>query len=218
MKRNTNQPLFYTVVAMGLSVIIGLSAYMSAEAATTRYDFLVRGTVVSVNYANKVMNVSATIASDRAKEDLLGKVIPYSVGKSSFFKWTLGEKKGTTFAKGVVQGDEVVIRGSAKSDGSYVAQWVVTNDTAFTIIGKVQQHNKDAMKIRVVVSSSTYKESALKNKELVVLYNTGTKLYGGNGKAILADQIPEAQQYIKFTGRINNGNFIASKVWDNTPR
>lgn len=201
------------VVAISLVAALALWANKT-NAGSDRYTFLIRGYVTKVDTVNNTVRVSATHTSPAATADLGGVPTDYNVKGAKFYKWTNGVKKRVSFTKSAVVGDEVVIRGAAKTNGNYNAAWLVVNEKDFEIVGKLRGNDLNKKQLTVLVGTSTYKQTQFANKEVVVQYSNSTK-FKAAGKDIDNDDVSANNQTVKVKGQIQSGNWIVTNVWDN---
>lgn len=203
-------------IALVLTATVAVSAlafvgYQSQ--ASSSYTFLVRGYVTQVHHATNKVHVSATYASDRAKADLAGNDLEYSVNGAAFYKWENGIKKRVTWTKSAEVGDEVVMYGTRRNE-SQTVRWLVVNDRTFTVIGKIKDHDKSAKTMQVAVTSSTYHNSVYAGKDIIIKYDGNTR-FTSDGRTVESDDIPASNQRAKFTGDQDFSTWKVTQVWNN---
>ncbi len=206
--------------AAALSVAISLFG-MNAYAAET-YTFTARGIVTGLDHGNQnvtiaVTHVATASSPTQAKEDLAGNPIVYKLAGAKFYKWENGKKVVKTFTKALPSGSagaEVVIKGAAKGSGNFNVSWLVVNDSSFTVVGKLKAIDLPTKTIKVLVGTSTYKQSAFVNKEVVMQYSNSTK-FKAQGKDVDADEIPSSGQKVRVTGSLKDANWKVTNFFDN---
>ncbi len=204
--------LFSGAVAIVVSAlaVVGLST----TAATDEYKFLARGLVI---IGGDDLNVYFTHASGQADPDLSGIRNDISVSTAKIYKWTKDSSgklvKKRVKSSSLVPGQEVVVNGVKKSNGVFVASWVVINDRSFTINGKLKAVERDAGKtdegwITVEVGNSTYKQSQIVDKDVRMRINGTTKL-SALGNVKLLDEVTANSQSVRVKGEVINSNHYA---------
>ncbi|MDP3997616.1 MAG: hypothetical protein Q8P73_03920 [bacterium] len=208
---------------VGFYVALGVAAFLMVasmalwaqrgDAGSDRYVFLVRGIVTAMDTGNKTVTVSATHASDLATNDLAGQEVVYNIRPANFYKWTNGVKKRVTLTKSAQVGDEVVMRGAAKTNGQYNVSWLVVNQKSFTVIGKLKENNLVTKTVKILVGTSSYKQSSFVDKEVVMHYTNDTK-FKALGKDVDNDDVTANNQLVKVSGTIDYGNWNVANFWD----
>lgn len=197
-----------------LLLVIGLGT----TAASTSYTFVVRGVVESVNTSTGVMNVTGTFASAKAIVDTQSKNIGYSVKNAKFTKWENGVRVKRNI-KHVAVGDEVVLKGSKTTGGSFVVDELTVNDRGFEVVGRVRDIDTEENSITVVVGRSTYKHKAYVNKEVKVYYIDDVTKCRRLGTEIDCSEIQADNQGIKVKGGLTGaeGKWEISHAWNQYP-
>lgn len=200
-------------IGLGTAVIVGVLAMAGFGSQAASNTFTVRGIVTKINTDTSKVYVSANYVVGNLKEELAGVNTEYSLNGAALYKWQNNKKNRVTITKSAQEGDEVVMYGTKKGD-SYTARWMVVNDRAFTVIGKVKEHNKTLKQFQVAVTSSTYKNSVYAGKDIIVRYGSSAT-FTSDGNTVEADDIPAGNQRARFTGSISHSNWIVTKVENN---
>lgn len=168
------------------------------------YPFTIRG-VVDVAVTTKVVNVTATTASKKAEDEVVGVNLGYSISKAKVFKYINGVKKPTS-AKQIKLGDEVVMKGTKKG-GTFKVDTLVINTRTFEIVGRVKDINTDIKTITVFVARSTYRQAGIKGKEITLTYNSDT-VCKRLGSDVGCSTINTTDNIIKAIGSVTGANQV----------
>jgi len=202
--------------ALGLAAVLSLVA-VGSTAATTSYEFLARGTVKT---GGTDLNVYFTHTSPLAEADLAGQRSDISISTAKIYQWTLNSKgnlyKKPVKAGSLVPGQEVVIKGVKKSNGVFVANWVVINYRGFTINGKLTGVEKDVGYsdqgwVTIEVGNSTYKQSQLVDKDVKMRVDGNTAI-SSLGKSKNFDEVTVKNQSVRVKGTVVNGQYALSSL------
>lgn len=199
------------LTALVLGAVMAVSALPSS--AATDYTFLVRGFVESVDGTNHRLVVTGTWASTaQAVTDTQSKVVRYSIKDSDIYKWEDGKKvlRDINYLR---TGQEVVMKGK-KVSGTFAPDWVVINDNAFTVVGRVTDNDTANNWIKVKVGRSTLKQSGIVNTEIKFHYNSDTKCMNLGSEIGCSEIVKKGSegQGIKLKGVKSS----ASQQWDLT--
>ncbi len=198
--------LFLAVGALTVA-LAAVAAFSSvAQASSDKYNFTARGIVMKVDKTAKTVTVSITHTSGAATEDLAGVSQELNVNGATFYKYDAKGKKVRTTLGNVPVGNEVVIKGAKRGEDRFNVSELTVNPNAFSIVGNVQGQDTDAKTMTVNVTSSTYKESALKGKDVVFYYGTNTVFRNAQMHEINSDELDANQERVKMTGTVTNGS------------
>lgn len=203
------------LTALVMGAIVAVSALPSS--AATDYTFLVRGFVESVDKANNRLVVTGTWASTaQAVTETQSKVINYSIKDSDIYKWE-DDKKILRDINHLEVGQEVVMKGK-KVSGTFSPDWVVINDNAFVVVGRVTDYDTDNNWIKVKVGRSTLKQAGIVNTEIKFHYTSSTKCMR-LGSEIGCSEITNQNQGIKLRGVKSSvsGQWDLNNAWNNYP-
>lgn len=184
--------------------VLSLAA-LGSSAATDSYKFTARGVVTAVDADTKIVTVSITHASEKAKNDLIGETKDFRSSTAKVYK-SAGSKKVRVKVSSINDGDEIVMKGAAKSDGSFAVSWAEINDRSFTLNGTLKEHDSTHKTLKIAVTSSTYKSSTYNGKDVVVKY-TGNTVFKSGGEVREPDDIVADNQTVKVTGKIVGSNW-----------
>lgn len=203
-------------LAGGASLLLGLLLIgaISIEAATDRYKFVARGTVTVVNSEQKSLTVSITHITGKGESDLKGKTQTFKGSAAKVFKTGADGKDKRIKITNVAVGDEVLMKGVAKSDDTFVLTFVKVNIRSFELVGTLKEHNQTLKRLTITVKTSSYKPTVYKNKDVVVKYSGSTKFSSG-GRDINADEVVKGDHKVKVSGKIVGNEWEADKFIDN---
>ncbi len=201
-------------IAVGgaLSMALLLVGFMSAAHASS--SFVVRGVVDVTAPTKDAIYVTGTYASNQdTTDEALNKNIAYKISKATIQKY-VNKKLITTNYKSIKFGQEVVLFGTG-SDGIYTVSRVVINDRSFSITGTVASTDHDNNQFKVLVKTSSYKQSSLKNTYVTIVYNSSTKCLEA-GSEIGCSDIANDGQKIRVDGGLTgvDNEYDAIKVWN----
>ncbi|MCE9643477.1 MAG: hypothetical protein K8Q97_04175 [Candidatus Andersenbacteria bacterium] len=201
-------------IAIGgaLSIIALVAAFVSTTHASS--SFVVKGIVDVTAPTKDAVYVTGTYASNQDTIDYgLDKNIAYKISKAKIQKYVNG-KLVTTNYKAIKFGQEVVMFGTG-SDKSYTVTRLVINDRVFSMTGTVASTDHDNDKFKVLVKTSSYKQSVLKNTYVTITYNSSTKCLQ-SGKEIGCSDIANDGQKIRVDGSLSgtDNQYNAIKVWN----
>lgn len=202
---------------VSLVAVLALVAIGSTAASTT-YEFIARGIVMT---GGSDLNIYFTHTSPLAESDLAGNRKDISVSTAKIYQWTR-DAKGKLYKKPVKSsslkpGQEVVVKGSKRSNETFAANWVVINDKSFTINGKLTARkldtgSKDTGSITVQVVNSTYKSAALVGKDVEMRIDGATQI-SALGKTKQLDEVTAANQSVRVKGLVvDNSQFAVSTL------
>lgn len=189
------------VLAAVALIAVGLS---STKAASDKYKFTIRGDVTKVDRTNNTVTIYTRFSSADAKDDLAGNTIEFNVSGAKFYKYKDGTKVRTTLGNVPVQ-LEVVAKGAKRGTDRYNISELTVNPNDFSLVGTVQGHNKGDKILTVQVTSSTYKESAIKGNDIKLYYGSNTKFRNQALIEINSDEIANNKEKIKVTGVVVSG-------------
>lgn len=193
------------VIVGGLAVLALVAVAHYAQAAST-YKFTIRGVVKEVDKTNKTISIYTTHTSDdKAAADLSGNTVEFKTTGAKFYKYDNNSKKVRIAIGNVPVQSEVVVKGTKRSETSYVINELTVNQSTFSLVGTVKKHDTTNKTISVEVSTSTYKEKDLKGKTVIVYYGGNTKFYNAALKDINSDELNNNLEKAKVTGVITSG-------------
>lgn len=203
-------------LAFGAVALVGVGALvaaMSVQAATDRYKFVARGTVTAVNGTLKTVTVSITHITGNGKTDLAGTTPVLKASSAKIYK-IAGGKDVRIKLTNIAIGDELVVKGVAKSDGTYTLTWARVHTRSFALVGTLKAHDKALKRLTVATTSSSYRPTTYNNKDVVVKYSSSTKFTSG-GVDVNADEINKGDHKIKVTGKVVGNDWEADTFIDN---
>jgi hypothetical protein len=183
-----------------------LSDLNSVNASSGTYNFTIRGIVMAVDKTAKTVTVSVTHTSPAATADLAGVSQEFNVSPARFYNYNAALKKVRVTLGNVPIGNEVVLQGAKRGEGRFNVSLLTVNPNAFSIVGYVQDQNTTDKTITVQVTSSTYKEAAIKGNNVVMYYGGSTTFRNAQLKDINADELDAHQERAKLTGIVTNGS------------
>lgn len=192
--------------ALVLAVLATLAAYTTYAASD--YNYTMRGFVESVDTTNKTVRVTGTWASsEQAIADTQSKINTYKLSGTPIYRWENGAKvsRNVNYIK---TGQEVVIKGR-KVSGAYTTDWLIINDNAFDIVGRVTNYDTSENWIKIKVGRSTLKHAGIVNTEIKFYYDSDTTCKR-LGTEIGCSEIVNNNQGIKVRGVKSS----ASQQWD----
>lgn len=199
------------VLAAAALIVVGLS---STKAASDKYKFTIRGDVTKVDRTNNTVTIYSRFTSADAKDDIAGNTIEFNVAGAKFYKYKDGKKVRTTLGNVPVQ-SEVVAKGAKRGTDRYNISELTVNPNDFSLVGTVEGVNKGDKIITIQVTSSTYKESAIKGKDIKLYYGENTIFRNKELVQINADEIANNKEKAKVTGVVINGwKYEAREVID----
>ena len=193
------------VAAVALAAVAALSSG-AAQASSSNYNFTARGIVMAVDKTAKTVTVSVTHTSGAATTDLAGVSQEFNVNGAKFYKYDAKGRKVRTTLGNVPVGNEVVIKGAKRGDGRFNVSELTVNPNTFSVVGTVQDQNMGNKTLTVHVTNSTYKDSAVRGKDVIFYYGTNTTFRNVAGQEINSDEISADQERIKLTGTVTNGS------------
>lgn len=196
------------------AVVVGTRAN---AAATNKYTFTARGIVREVNLKGSTLRLYVQYTSTNAEKDLLGQTQDFNVNGAKFYKWVNGKKTRVTYSKMAQVGDEVAIKGVAKSNDEYKLSEATKNDRSFSVIGKLHNYNANDRTMQITVTSSTYKSATYVGKDVWMQYGDSAKFKGGNKSDvdINSDDVKANEQKVKVTGVMEGNNWVVYNFYDN---
>lgn len=206
----------YLDMAVGSIAVLALVAVAGYAQAAGTYNFTIRGSVTGLDKGNKIVTVYPSYTTANASDDLAGNKTDFKVfAGSKFYKYDANGKKVRISLGNVPVQSEVVIQGTKRSATSYVINELTVNQSTFSLVGTVKKHDTTNKTISIEVSTSTYKESAIKGNTVTVYYGGDTKFYNSQLKDINSDELNNNSEKAKVTGIITNGwKYEAQKVID----
>lgn len=186
---------------------------VTIDAATDRYKFVARGTVTAVDGTLKTVTVSVTHITGKGESDLKGKTIVFKGASAKIYKTADGKEKRIKLTN-IAVGDELTMKGVAKSDDTYVLTWVRVNARSFELIGTLKSHDTALKRLTIAAKTSSYKPTTYKGKDVVVKYSDSTKFIA-NGKEVNADEIAKGDHKVKVSGKIVGNEWEADRFIDN---
>lgn len=201
-------------IAIGGMLGIALLVIGFASPAHANSSFTVKGIIDVVAPTKDAIYVTGTYASNQDTTDYsLDKNIAFKISKAKIQKY-VNKKLVTTNYKSLKFGQEVVLFGTGGS-GTYTVTRVVINDRTFSITGTVADTMHDNDQFKVLVKTSTYKQSNLKNTYVTMTYNSSTKCLQ-SGKEIGCSDIANDGQKIRIDGSLSGTDvqYDAIKVWN----
>lgn len=202
------------LIGGAIIAIAAVALTTTSYASSDSYKFLVRGNVTEVDRANKTITVVSAHASANAKDDLAGEEVEFNASAAKVYKWVNGKKVRVTLG-GVPVGYEVVMEGAKRSEGRFNVSKITVNDSSFTVVGVLRNHNKDNKQLKVDVSYSSYKSASVLDKRITIQYAGNTKFYSRTGAEMSKDDLGDGDQNIQIVGKVTNGNkWEALKITD----
>lgn len=202
------------ILGSGLLIaVFSLLVVVGVQAATDRYQFVARGLVTAVNGTLNTVTVSVTHVTGKAAVDLQGNTPVFKASSAKIYK-TAGGKDVRIKLTNIAVGDELVVKGIAKSDGTYVLTWARVHTRSFELVGTLKAHDKALKRLTVATTSSSFKPETYKNKDVVVKYSTSTTFKSG-GTVINADEIEKGDHKIKVSGKLVGNQWEADTFIDN---
>jgi len=201
------------LVALALAAVVVLA---DRAQASDVYKFTIRGQVTEVDRANKTVTIYTTYtATEKAKNDLPGNTFEFNASGARYYKYDAkGKKVRTTIGNVPVQA-EVVVKGAKRAEGRYNISELTVNPSSFSLVGTVQAHDKSNKIITVEVSTSTYKETSIKGKDIKVYYGNNTTFRNKDLGDINSDELANNKEKVKVTGTVTNGwKYEATSVID----
>lgn len=196
-------------IAVGL-LLIGAA---TIEAATDRYQFVARGTVIAVDGTLKTVTVSITHVTGKGEADLKGETQVFKGSSAKIYKTAAGQLKRIKLTN-IAIGDELVMKGVAKSDDTFVLTWVHVNTRSFELIGTLKDHDTALKRLTIAVTTSSYKPTTYNKKDVVVKYSGSTKFIS-NGREVNADEIAKGDHKVKVSGKIVGNEWEVDRFIDN---
>ncbi len=201
-------------IAIGGVMSAMLLVVALASPAHASPSFVVKGIVDVTAPTKDAIYVTGTYASTQDTIDYaLNKNIAYKISKATVQKY-LNRNLVTTNWHNIKFGQEVVLFGTGGT-GTYTVTRVVINDRTFNITGTVASTNHDSNQFRVLVKTSSFKQSTIKNTYVTIHYDSHTKCIE-SGKEIGCSDIANDGQKIKVTGGVTGvtDTYDATKVWN----
>lgn len=208
------------VVARDLALVLAAAALIAVGLTTTRaasdkYKFTIRGDVTKVDRANNTVTIYIRMTSPDAKDDMAGNTIEFNVTGGKFYKYNKDNKKVRTTLGNVPVQNEVVAKGAKRSTDRYNISEITVNPNDFSLVGTIQGNNKGDKILTVEVKTSTYKESAIKGKDVKLYYGENTIFRNKQLEQIKQDDIANNREKMKVTGVVVNGwKYEAREVID----
>lgn len=193
--------------------VFALLAAVGVQAATDRYKFVARGTVTAIDGTLKTVTVSVTHITGKGETDLKGKTQVFKGSTAKVYKTAAGKDVRIKLTN-IAVGDELTMKGVAKSDDTYVLTWAHVNARSFELVGTLKNHDTALKRLTIAAKTSSYKSATYKNKDVVVKYSGSTKFWS-NGKELNADDIVKGDQKVKVSGKIVGNEWEADKFIDN---
>lgn len=181
---------------------------VTTRAATDRYKFIARGIVTSVDQVNGTVKVDVNKATPaKAKDDLEGKNKEFVVDEAKTYLNTAGKDKRVTY-KNIKIGQEIGMKGTAKSDDKYELYFVRIHDRSFQVVGLLKEHNEANRTLRILVTSSTYKPTVYKHGiEINLSYPENATFYEKTTKTPVSfGFVDPNDQKVRVTGVIENSS------------
>ena len=178
-------------------------------------SFIVRGIVDVTAPTKDAIYVTGTYTSNQdTTDEALDKNIAYKISKAATIQKYVNKKLITTNYKSIKFGQEVVLFGTG-TDGLYTVNRVVINDRSFSLTGTVSSTDHDNNKFQVLVKTSSYKQSSLKNTYITIVYSSSTKCVEA-GSEIGCSDIANDGQKIRVDGGLTGADneFDAINVWN----
>lgn len=199
----------------GIAVLALVVAAGYAQAADT-YKFTMRGQVKAVDRANNTVTIYGTyVPTDAAKDDLAGKTFEFNASGAKFYKYDKNLKKVRTTIGNVPVQAEVVVKGAKRGDERFNISELTVNPSTFTLVGKIKDHDSTNKILTVEVTTSEYKESTFKGKDIKVYYGANTTFRNNQLGQINSDEVAKNSQKAKISGTVTNGwKFEALSVID----
>ena len=198
--------LFLTSGVMALAVVALFATTLDAQAADNRYAFIARGIITSIDRNAGTVELDVTKAVPaKAKDDLEGENKEFIVDDAKFYSYSNATKKDTRVTMGALKvGQEIGIKGVAKTDDTFELNFVRIHDRSFTIVGLLQAHDKDAQTLKLLVNSSNYKPTVYKNGTLINMsYPDDAKFYEKNTKTPVSFDFTNADaQKVQVKGAV----------------
>lgn len=197
--------------AGGLLVVVLIFGAFATKAANQRYAFVIRGIVTKVDTTNKTINLDVTKATGKAYDDLAGKNTEFKLTSPTYYKYSNATAKDTRVTLGsVAVGQEVGVKGVAKDDDTYHITWLRIHDRSFETVGLLKNHNTGAKTVKILVQTSTYKQSSYKDLEVTMNYTGDSVFYNTSCKNdVVFDDVRANDQKVKVKGKI-----IDSSTWE----
>lgn len=188
------------------TLVVAVAVFLSQSAsAEGTYTFVIRGDVTAVDRANKTVTIYTRYAPGKAQNDLAGETVEFNVNGARFFKYDANLKKVRTTIGSVPVQAEVVAKGAKRSEGRFNISELTVNPSDFSLVGKVKAHDTTNKIITVEVTSSTYKESSFKGKDVKLYYGDNTTFRNSSLGQINSDELANNGEKIKATGAIISG-------------
>lgn len=202
------------LIGGGIVVLIIIALYaIGASAATDKYKFIIRGIVTDVDADQKTLTASVTHVTGKAANDLQGKTPLFKASSAKIYKTGAGKEVRIKLS-GVKVGDEIVMKGVAKSDDTFALTWAHVNSRSFEVVGILKERDSTLKTVKLLVKTSSYKSSTYKDKEVVMKYG-GNTVFTSGGQSRESDEITAGDQKVKVSGTIVGTAWEISKFVDN---
>jgi hypothetical protein len=176
------------------------------DAAGVRYKFTARGVITQFDEANKTIKVDVTKAPGKAFDDLEGQNKEFTVGSAKVYSLLNGKDKRVTYHNLAV-GQEIGFKGSAKDDDKYDLSFIRIHDRSFSVVGLLKEHTTATRTIKVLVQSSTYKNSTYKGEEVTMTYPEDATFYEKKvGTEVSFSDVTADDQKVRVTGKITSSS------------
>jgi hypothetical protein len=207
------------IVGGALVAVLGLTVWATAAqaASSNKFSFVARGIITDVDESNKTFKMDVTkVDGKRAKEDLEGKNVEFTVGSPvKVVKVAGGKDKAGTYHNFAI-GQEVGVKGLAKQDDTYVISFARIEDRSFTVIGLLKEINHDNKTMKVLLHSSSYKPTWYKKgTEIIMVYTDDSVFRDKNGNIVFGD-VSADDQRVQVKGKLVGTNtWQVNNLWNN---
>ncbi len=193
-------------IALLLVGLLGATVYgQRSQAAGNKYKFTARAIITDVDEANKSFKADVTKATgDKARDAMEGSNIEFKAGTAKVYKSVGGKDKRGTYHNFAI-GQEVGLKGVAKDDDTFELTFARIHERAFMVVGLLKAHNTTAKTVKILVNTSTYKQSTYKGEEISMEYNDDSKFRNKTTEVSFTD-VKANDQKVKVTGTITKSS------------
>lgn len=207
--------LFGSGIALA-ALVLAAGVVPTAQAASVKYNFTAKAIVTDVDLGEKTIKADVKKVVGKGQE-MQDNNIEFEIDKAKVYKIVKGKDVRVTY-KNFAIGQEIGIKGTAYADDedTYTLSFARIHDTSFTMIGLLQEFDKDAKTLRLQIVSSEYRPNNYKKGQNVnMVFTDDTKFKVKNTIDITPSDVNADAQRVKVSGTIESGNtWKVKSFWD----